>query len=146
MAKPVEREVVVYREFPSTLVGAQEIEIRARVQGILSLAPDAPEFAGQKVEKGTQLFEIEPETYRQATLEIEAQLAAEKGKPVPMNIDGATAVIFCELGFPAPLARGLFCLSRSVGILAHGWEQMQQGGRNKGPMPPRFLPDYDPDA
>jgi citrate synthase len=29
-----------------------------------------------------------------------------------------------------------------VGILAHGWEQMQQGGRNKGPMPPEFLPTY----
>ena len=59
-----------------------------------------------------------------------------------MNIDGATAVIFCELGFPPPLSRGLFCLSRSVGVLAHGWEQMQQGGRNKGPMPPKFLPEY----
>jgi len=65
-------------------------------------------------------------------------------KPVEiaMNIDGATAVIFCELGFAPPLARGLFCLSRSVGILAHGWEEMQTGSRNKGPMPPRFLPPY----
>jgi len=63
--------------------------------------------------------------------------------PIAMNIDGATAVIFCELGFPTPLSRGLFCLSRSVGILAHGWEQMQQGGRNKGPMPPRYLPEYE---
>jgi citrate synthase len=60
-----------------------------------------------------------------------------------MNIDGATAVIFCELGFPAPLSRGLFCLSRSVGVLAHGWEQMNQGGRNKGPMPPKYLPLYE---
>jgi citrate synthase len=41
------------------------------------------------------------------------------------------------------LSRGLFCLSRSVGILAHAWEQMQQGGRNKGPMPPAYLPKYD---
>ncbi len=64
------------------------------------------------------------------------------GRAIAMNIDGATAVIFCELGFPPPLARGLFCLSRGVGILAHGWEQMQQGGRNKGPMPPKFLPQY----
>lgn len=64
--------------------------------------------------------------------------------PLAMNIDGATAVIFCELGFPPPLARGLFCLSRSVGILAHAWEQMQQGGRNKGPMPPAYLPKYEP--
>ena len=61
---------------------------------------------------------------------------ARKGKPIPMNIDGATAVIFCELGFAPALGRGLFILSRSVGILAHAWEQMQQGGRIKGPMPP----------
>jgi len=66
------------------------------------------------------------------------------GRAIAMNIDGATAVIFCELGFPAPLSRGLFCLSRSVGILAHAWEQMQQGGRNKGPMPPKYLPLYQP--
>jgi len=53
-----------------------------------------------------------------------------------MNIDGATAVIDCELGFPPELGRGLFVLSRSVGILAHAWEQTQQGGRIKGPVPP----------
>ena len=78
---------------------------------------------------------------------VEAALRAEKGKPVPMNIDGATAVIFAELGCPPPLARGLFCLSRSVGILAHAWEQKQQGGRNKGPTPPEYRWTYDgPDA
>ena len=66
---------------------------------------------------------------------IEAALERLKGRHIPMNIDGATAVIYAELGFPPPLARGLFCLSRSVGILAHAWEQTQQGGRNKGPVP-----------
>ena len=76
-------------------------------------------------------------------LAIEAQLEAEKGKPVPMNIDGATAVIFAELGFPPPLARGLFCLSRSVGAVAHAYEQMEQGGRNKGPTPPQYRWTYD---
>jgi citrate synthase len=74
---------------------------------------------------------------------IEARLASERGKPVPLNIDGATAVIYAELGCPAPLARGFFCLSRSVGLLAHGWEQMQQGGRNKGPTPPAYRWTYD---
>ena len=74
---------------------------------------------------------------------VQQQLGIQRGnRPIAMNIDGATAVIFCELGFPPPLSRGLFCLSRSVGLLAHGWEQMQQGGRNKGPMPPSFLPEY----
>jgi citrate synthase len=75
---------------------------------------------------------------------VEDELAARKnGRRIPMNIDGATAVIYAELGFPAPLARGLFCLSRSVGILAHAWEQTGQGGRNKGPIPREYLWTYD---
>lgn len=74
---------------------------------------------------------------------VEAQLALKKGQPIPMNIDGATAVIYAELGFAAPLARGLFCLSRSVGILAHAWEQTEQGGRIKGPLPRRHTWTYD---
>ncbi|UPZ33439.1 citryl-CoA lyase [Streptomyces sp. LRE541] len=64
----------------------------------------------------------------------------EEGRPVPMNIDGATAVVYAELGFAAPLARGLFVLSRSVGILAHAWEETGQGRRNKSPMPPSMVP------
>lgn len=73
---------------------------------------------------------------------LEAQLGTRRGAPLPMNIDGATAVIYAELGFTAPLARGLFCLSRSVGVIAHAWEQMQQGGRNKGPTPPKYRWSY----
>ncbi len=73
---------------------------------------------------------------------VEADLMRRKGKRVPMNIDGVSAVVFAELGFPPPLGRGLFILSRAVGILAHAWEQTQQGGRNKGPIPPEFLYTY----
>ncbi|MDI5975057.1 citryl-CoA lyase [Amycolatopsis magusensis] len=73
---------------------------------------------------------------------VEARLNHGRGKPVPMNIDGATAVIYAELGFPPPLARGLFVLSRSVGILAHAWEETTQGRRNKGPIPRSILPAY----
>ena len=76
---------------------------------------------------------------------IQAQIGKEKGKPIAMNIDGATAVIFAELGFDASLARGLFCLSRSVGILAHASEEAAAGMRNKGPTPPGYLWTYDPD-
>ena len=74
---------------------------------------------------------------------VETALERRKGKRVPMNIDGATAAIYGELGFPAPLARGLFCLSRSVGILAHAFEQSQRGERNKGPIPRSFLWAYE---
>jgi citrate synthase len=74
---------------------------------------------------------------------IEDTLAAGRPRRIPMNIDGVTAVIYGELGFPAPLARGLFCLSRSVGLLAHAWEQMQEGERIKGPLPKAWTPTYD---
>ena len=66
---------------------------------------------------------------------VEDALKVITGRAIPMNIDGITAVIFCELGFEPELGRGLFILSRSVGILAHAWEQKQRGRRIMGPMP-----------
>lgn len=92
--------------------------------------------------------------YARIGVGIEGLLQQRKGAPIPMNIDGITAAIFLDLGFEPPLGRGLFILSRSVGILAHAWEQSQEGQRIKGPMspdipyrytgpPPRAL---DPDA
>lgn len=73
---------------------------------------------------------------------VEAEVARRKGRRIPLNIDGATAVIYGELGFPPPLTRGLFVLSRSVGILAHAWEQSQRSERNKGPLPREWLWAY----
>ncbi|GIF01945.1 citryl-CoA lyase [Paractinoplanes rishiriensis] len=81
-------------------------------------------------------------TYLRAAHAIERVLAEGSSRPVPINIDGCTAVVYAELGFPPPLARGLFVLSRSVGILAHAWEETGQGRRNKGPMPPSILPTF----
>jgi citrate synthase len=77
-----------------------------------------------------------------ACLEIESQLAAGRPKPLPMNIDGATAIVYSELGFAPELGRGLFVLSRSVGALAHAWEESGSGLRNKGPIPRPLLPEY----
>jgi citrate synthase len=73
--------------------------------------------------------------YVKIAREVTAGIKRRTGKNIPVNIDGATAAIYCELGFAAPLGRGLFILGRSVGILAHAWEQKQQGARIKGPMP-----------
>jgi citrate synthase len=64
------------------------------------------------------------------------------GRHLPVNIDGVTAVIYGELGFAAPLARGIFCLSRAVGILSHAWEQKSRNERNKGPIPRTFDYNY----
>jgi hypothetical protein len=53
-----------------------------------------------------------------------------------------TCVIYAELGFDPELGRGLFVLPRSVGILAHAWEERGSGRRIKGPIPPPLLPTY----
>jgi citrate synthase len=80
--------------------------------------------------------------YLAAATAVERHLAGGRSRPIPINVDGCTAVVYGELGFPPPLARGLFVLSRSVGILAHAWEETGQGRRNKGPMPPSILPTH----
>lgn len=77
-----------------------------------------------------------------AAVALETALQRPGRRPVPMNIDAATAVIYGELGFAPALARGLFVLSRSIGILAHAWEESQAGTRIKGPMPPAILPTF----
>ena len=42
--------------------------------------------------------------YLRAALAVEEALNQGRRRPVPMNIDGATAVIYAELGFEPPLA------------------------------------------
>lgn len=78
----------------------------------------------------------------ECALALEQALAERRGRPVPMNIDGATATVYASLGFDAELARGLFVLSRSVGILAHAWEESNSGARIKGPLPRSVLAGY----
>lgn len=73
---------------------------------------------------------------------VERALARGRSRPVPMNIDGVTAIVYSELGFPPELGRGLFVLSRSIGILAHAWEEKAAGTRIKGPLPRPLLADY----
>jgi len=73
---------------------------------------------------------------------VAARVALRKGRAIPLNIDGATGAIYAALGFPPPVCRGLFVLSRAVGTLAHAWEQMQRPERNKGPIPRDYLWTY----
>lgn len=75
-------------------------------------------------------------------LEFERQLSAGRERAVPMNIDGATATVYASLGFSPEVGRGLFVLSRSVGILSHAWEERQGGRKIKGPLPPPLLAGY----
>ncbi|WP_259952846.1 citryl-CoA lyase [Sulfitobacter mediterraneus] len=103
--------------------------------------PRAPILLGC-VEKAVEQGSVEGR-FAKIAIALQGYIEEQKGTFLPLNIDGATAVIYAELGFAPALARGLFCLSRSVGILSHAWEQQQQGGRNKGPTPPAYRWKYD---
>lgn len=95
-----------------------------RVAKLLDLAHSA---AADGTIKGT-FIEIE-----QLVVQV---FSEEKGHAVTANIDGISAAIQCELGLPAEIAQGLFILSRSIGLVAHTFEQIQEGVRVKGPCPP----------
>ena len=60
-----------------------------------------------------------------------------------MNVDGATAVIYADLGFARPFARGLFYLSPSIGSLAYTWEQMSKSGPQFSANTAAFSVDVD---
>ena len=66
---------------------------------------------------------------------VEDAISAGRPQRIPMNVDGVTAVIYCELGLTPEVRRGVFILARSVGILAHAIEQRTLGGRITGPVP-----------
>ncbi len=138
----------------------REIDAEAGADGDLALAAtrviERHRAAGQKIVPGfghrfhpvdprtAPLFELVAKAEAVGTVSgryarigraVEQALEALKKRHIPMNIDGITAVIFSELGFEPELGRGLFILSRAVGILAHAWEQKQRGRRIMGPMP-----------
>jgi citrate synthase len=81
--------------------------------------------------------------YLRCTRALESVLNEGRSRLIPINVDGATATVYAELGVEPELARGLFVLSRSVGILAHAWEEKQTGRRIKGPLPPPLTAPYD---
>ena len=87
------------------------------------------------IDDAVQAREIEG-TFVRAAIALEAALAKAKRRTLGLNIDGVTAIVYCELGFPSAAAKGLFSLSRGVGIVAHALEESQSGARIKGPCPP----------
>lgn len=74
--------------------------------------------------------------------ELRAALCRAKNREIALNIDGIMAAVLCELGFEPILGRGLFLISRGVGICSHAYEQSKQGGRIKGPVPPAIGYSY----
>ena len=66
-----------------------------------------------------------------------AMLEERKKKKITMNIDGVSAAIQCELQIPAESAKGIFAMSRGMGIVAHAYEELSNHVLIKGPCPNR---------
>lgn len=73
--------------------------------------------------------------YVRMAAKVEEAIGLAKGKTIPMNIDAAAGAVYLELGFEPAMGRALLVLSRSLGIIAHAWEQMSRTERIKGPVP-----------
>lgn len=56
-------------------------------------------------------------------LKLEHLLKLHTKKVLPINIDGALAALFLELGFDWRLARGFFIIGRTAGLIAHAHEE-----------------------
>jgi citrate synthase len=48
---------------------------------------------------------------------------SNKGKPLPINVDGAIAAILCEIGIPSELSNAFFMIARLPGLITHIMEE-----------------------
>lgn len=71
------RTVPVPYEFPGRIEGSREVEVRARVSGILL---ERSYREGEPVKKGQTLFVIDPAPYRAEVRAAEAELAQERAR------------------------------------------------------------------
>lgn len=60
---------------------------------------------------------------------LQEEITSSLGRPMPINVTGALAALVLDLGFPWKAVRGLVIAPRSVGLLAHALEELDQGGR-----------------
>jgi len=69
--------------------------------------------------------------YIEMAIAMERELSELKRHRIPINIDGISGAIQCEIGLPSEVAKGLFCLSRGIGLVAHVYEEQKGGARLK---------------
>jgi citrate synthase len=56
---------------------------------------------------------------------LEAEIASQGSRKLPLNATGAIGALLCEIGFPVAAMRGVAVVSRSAGLLAHAVEELE---------------------
>ena len=77
------------------------------------------------------LFEVAVENdiygkYCKKARDIESELEKQKGRKLPLNVDGAIAAIILDMGFDYKIANAFFIISRTVGLCAHVHEEITE--------------------
>lgn len=67
-----------------------------------------------------------PGRYVELMRALSSSFSAAKGKDVPVNGAGAVAALYCELGFPATIAKAATIVALSAGIVGHLMEEMRR--------------------
>ncbi len=75
------------------------------------------------------------ESHGQRLDAIEAELAAQKGRKIPINLAGAIGAVLAGLKFDPLVIGGLGALSYGMSLLAHITEEIREG------VPLRIIPD-----
>lgn len=65
-----------------------------------------------------------------------------RSKSLPINVDGAIGAIISDMGFDWRLGKGFFVISRSVGLVAHAYEELTR----ERPLRPLGFSDYEYDG
>lgn len=87
---------------------------------------------GHKLYKGedprtVKLIEIARETsFDGKYVKYASRIAEEfknRGKSLPLNIDGIIAALLCEMGFDVKVGKGIFIIARIPGLVAHVVEE-----------------------
>ncbi|MFA5935762.1 MAG: citryl-CoA lyase [Patescibacteria group bacterium] len=58
--------------------------------------------------------------------EVARIFSDKKGKPLPLNIDGALGALIADMNAPAEVADAIFLVARSIGLSAHALEEAEQ--------------------
>lgn len=79
--------------------------------------------------------------HQQLARAIEANFK-DRGKELPINVDGAIGAVISDMGFDWRLGKGFFIISRTVGLIAHAHEELTR----ERPMRRLGISDYEYDG
>lgn len=78
--------------------------------------------------RSTRLYQLAAEVgfggrHMELARAIEASLETRTGRALPLNVDGAIAAVISDMGFDWRLGKGFFMIARTVGLVAHAFEE-----------------------